>query len=63
MQFVNNTQWADLDSKGLFNNKMIFTEEPALTSNNFGLGNERTVEDFVKYMYQTTGKNISVDLD
>ena len=63
MQFVNNTQWADLDSKGLFNNKMIFTEEPALASHNYGLGNKRTVDDFVKYMYQTTGKNISVDLD
>ena len=63
MQFVNNTQWADLDSKGLFNNKMIFTEEPALASHNYGLGNKRTVDDFVKYMYQTTGKFISVDLD
>ena len=42
---------------------MNYTEATALTRQNWGLGNERTVEDFVKYMYQTTGKNISVDLD
>ena len=60
---VDNKQWADLDQKGIIKNKNLMTGEAALSCPSYGIGSERSVEDFLKYMKEKTQKSLSVDLD
>lgn len=56
---VDNNKWADLDSKGILKNKLLTSGEICT----WGLGDERDIESFFKYMRDKSGKKLSVDLD
>tara|TARA_R100001163_G_scaffold728_6_gene1128 strand:- start:27252 stop:28283 length:1032 start_codon:yes stop_codon:yes gene_type:complete len=56
---VDNKKWADLDSKGILKNKLLTSGEICT----WGLGDERDIESFFKYMRDKSGKKLSVDLD
>lgn len=60
---VDNKQWADLDQKGIIKNKNLMTGEAALGCPSYGIGSNRSIEDFLKYMKEKTQKSLSVDLD
>ena len=52
-----------MDEKGIIKNKNLMTGEAALSCPSYGIGSERSIGDFLKYMKEKTQKSLSVDLD